>query len=289
YVGRILNANPKNILLEFTATIDLSNPNIHDKYKDKIIYQYDLKQFRLDKYSKEIEVLQADFDSIDRALQAVILSQYRRKIAEKHKIKLKPVILFKSNYVNPPKQREENKIVSKEFKDKFLNKIKNLHTEDVDKFRESQSGTIQEAFEYFDANEITTENLIREIQNDFEETKCLSVDSNEDKERNQVLVNSLEAKDNEIRAVFAVEMLNEGWDVLNLFDIVRLYNTRDAREGRPGKTTMSEAQLIGRGARYFPFQLDAAQDKYKRKFDEDVDNKLRILEQLFYHSAYNVK
>lgn len=288
-VERIFNADPKNILLEFTATIDLGNPNIHDKYKDKIIYQYDLKQFRLDKYSKEIEVLQADLDSIDRALQAVILSQYRRKIAEKHKIKLKPVILFKSNYVNPPKQRDENKIVSKEFKDKFLNKIKNLQAEDVDKFRASQSETIQKAFEYFDANEITTENLIREIQNDFEETKCLSVDSNEDKERNQVLVNSLEAKDNEIRAVFAVEMLNEGWDVLNLFDIIRLYNTRDAREGKPGKTTMSEAQLIGRGARYFPFQLDAAQDKYKRKFDEDINNDLRILEQLFYHSAYNVR
>jgi type III restriction enzyme len=32
--------------------------------------------------------------------------------------------------------------------------------------------------------------------------------------------------------------------------------------------TIGEAQLIGRGARYFPFQLDKTQDKYKRKFDE---------------------
>ncbi len=38
-------------------------------------------------------------------------------------------------------------------------------------------------------------------------------------------------KDNEFRAVFAVDMLNEGWDVLNLFDIVRLYDTRDSRSG----------------------------------------------------------
>lgn len=79
----------ENVLLEFTATIDLGNPNIKQKYEDKIIFQYDLKQFRLDKYSKEIEVLQADLDPVDRTLQAVILSQYRRKIAEKYKLHLK--------------------------------------------------------------------------------------------------------------------------------------------------------------------------------------------------------
>jgi len=54
-----------------------------------------------------------------------------------------------------------------------------------------------------------------------------------------------------------------------------------------GKTTIAEAQLIGRGARYFPFQLNETQDKYKRKFDEDADNELRISEQLFYHSTQN--
>jgi type III restriction enzyme len=88
-------------------------------------------------------------------------------------------------------------------------------------------------------------------------------------------------------------MLNEGWDVLNLFDIVRLYDTRDGRwvrgKYKPGNTTMGEAQLIGRGARYFPFQLDETQDKYKRKFDEDVENELRIVETLHYHSAHNPK
>ncbi|MGC9031703.1 MAG: DEAD/DEAH box helicase family protein, partial [Minisyncoccia bacterium] len=41
--------------------------------------------------------------------------------------------------------------------------------------------------------------------------------------------------------------------------------------------------LIGRGARYFPFQLDEMQDKYKRKFDEDIENELRIIETLHYH------
>jgi type III restriction enzyme len=45
---QILNSHLENILLEFTATIDLINENIVEKYIDKIIYKYDLKQFRLD-------------------------------------------------------------------------------------------------------------------------------------------------------------------------------------------------------------------------------------------------
>ena len=45
---KILNSHLDNILLEFTATIDLNNENIVQKYMDKIIYKYDLKDFRLD-------------------------------------------------------------------------------------------------------------------------------------------------------------------------------------------------------------------------------------------------
>jgi type III restriction enzyme len=81
--------------------------------------------------------------------------------------------------------------------------------------------------------------------------------------------------------------LNEGWDVLNLFDIVRLYDTKVNRGAKPGQTTMSEAQLIGRGARYCPFQITAEQPYDGRKFDDDLNNELRICEELYYHSAYN--
>lgn len=80
-----------------------------------------------------------------------------------------------------------------------------------------------------------------------------------------------------------MDKLNEGWDVLNLFDIVRLYETRDGKNGIPGKTTMKEAQLIGRGARYCPFAVEDEQDKYTRKYDHDLDNPLRVCEELFYH------
>jgi len=283
-VKRILNSNIKNILLEFTATIDLGNQNIKQKYEDKIIFQYDLKQFRLDKYSKEIEVLQADLEALDRALQAVILSQYRRKIAEKYKLHLKPVILFKSKSIKESKENYED----------FLAKIKNFKIQDIQEIESRTKGTdLEKAFNYFKKENITFENLIKELQEDFSIEKVMLLDSENINEEKQLKLNSLENKNNEIRAIFAVNMLNEGWDVLNLFDIVRLYDTRDGKwvhgKYKPGKTTMGEAQLIGRGARYFPFQLEETEDKYKRKFDEDIESELRIVETLHYHSAHNPK
>ncbi len=88
-VNRIFRASPDNILLEFTATIDMANPDITAKYSDKIIFDYPLKQFRKDGYSKEVKVLQSDIPLIQRALQAIILSQYRRKVFEKYKKSIK--------------------------------------------------------------------------------------------------------------------------------------------------------------------------------------------------------
>lgn len=121
------------------------------------------------------------------------------------------------------------------------------------------------------------------------EQRLLLIDGNNIDSDKQIRLNSLEDKDNEIRAIFAVDMLNEGWDVLNLFDIVRLYDTRDARNGAPGKTTIREAQLIGRGARYYPFVVDNPEQKYVRKFDNNENEELRLIEQLHYHSASNPK
>ena len=101
-----------------------------------------------------------------------------------------------------------------------------------------------------------------------------------------MLVNSLEDKNNLIRIIFAVDMLNEGWDVLNLFDIVRLYDTRQGsgKVNKIGSYTIKEAQLIGRGARYCPFIYGDEELEYKRKFDSDLNNKYRLLETMFFHS-----
>jgi type III restriction enzyme len=47
---------------------------------------------------------------------------------------------------------------------------------------------------------------------------------------------------------------------------------------------MSEAQLIGRGARYCPFVLPENRDRFRRKFDGDLNHELRVIEELHYHS-----
>lgn len=276
-VNRIFTACPENLLLEFTATVELDHPAIQQKYQDKIIYQYSLREFREDGYSKEVKVLEADLAPMERALQAVVLSQYRRKVAEKHGLALKPVLLMKSRIIKE----------SEGFEEAFRTAIRELDAGRLEALKTGATGVVQRAFAYFDAQAISLEDLAAELRQEFDEHRTLIVNSKADSEKKQLLVNSLEDRDNEIRLVFTVNMLNEGWDVLNLFDIVRLYNTRDAKKGVPGKTTISEAQLIGRGARYFPFQLEASQIRDRRKFDDDIESELRALEELYYHSAHN--
>jgi len=295
-VVRILNANSQkvNVLLEFTATARLEQeyPEILEKYKDKAIYRYDLKEYRLDGFSKDVRTLQINAPLMERALSAVIISQYRRKVAEKHKIALKPVVMFKANRVSIPKEgisKEHNPqiVVSSIFKDSFHKLISELGEKHLKQQTVIKNATLQKAFQFFNEQKISLADLVLEIKSDFAPEKCLTVDEDKDLEQKQILLNSLEDQNNEIRAIFATEKLNEGWDVLNLFDIVRLYNSRDAKSNKPGKTTVQEAQLIGRGARYYPFTLGEFTDAYRRKFDTDTQNELRILEQLYYHSVTN--
>ena len=93
-----------------------------------------------------------------------------------------------------------------------------------------------------------------------------------------VLLNTLEEPDNPIRLIFAVAKVNEGWDVLNLYDIVRI--SESASSTKSG--TDSEAQLIGRGARYYPFLLND-EKSFVRRYDLSTSD-LSILEQLHYHT-----
>lgn len=281
-VHRIFNANSRNILLEFTATADLTNEQILNKYRDKIIFDYPLKAFRLDGYSKEVKVLQSDSELMNRVLQAMLLSQFRRKVFEKHGQLIKPVILFKSKTIGE----------SNSFFEEFVSRMKSLSRMDLERIRSNPAldSVLCGVFAWFDQNKISLGNLALELREDFSEDKCISVNSKDESEQKQIAVNTLEDGDNECRAVFAVDKLNEGWDVLNLFDIVRLYNTRDAKAGKPGRTTLSEAQLIGRGARYCPFRLSDEQPLYQRKYDIIGDEKeleLKLCEELYYHSAYN--
>lgn len=274
-VDKIFKMNSDNLLLEFTATIDMADKNIAAKYTDKILFKYTLKEFRKDKYSKDVDILSVDSAPIERAFNALILSQYRLKIAERNGLFIKPTILMKSKTIGE----------SKKFEEEFHKFVKKLSANDFQKAKmlTKTVPVLKRAFDFFEDNNIDFDNLAEEFKIAFGVEQTISVNSKDDSEEKQITINTLEDRNNHIRVVFAVDKLNEGWDVLNLFDIVRLYETRDGKNNKPGKTTMAEAQLIGRGARYFPFSLNG-EDKYKRKFDEDLTNDMRILEELYYHS-----
>lgn len=275
-VEKIHKSNFDNILLEFTATLDYETRQIVEKYKNKVIFKYDLAEFRKDKYSKEINLIRSLYDEQDRIIQALILNLYRQELATSHNINLKPVILFKAK--KTIKESEQNK-------EKFHKLIDDFSAEMVEKIQKTSTVPIvQKAFRFFEAKNISANEIVKRIQANFKPENCLSANNDAEAEQNQILLNTLEDENNPIRAVFAVQKLNEGWDVLNLFDIVRLYEDRDGKDGKPGKTTLSEAQLIGRGARYFPFALEDGQNKFTRKFDDDISNDLKILEELYYHT-----
>ena len=287
-IENIQSTARKSSLFEFTATIDLANPDIAKKYEKSLIFKYDLKEFRLDKYSKDVLFHLVDNELPIRMLQAIIISQYRKKIALKHGINFKPLVLFKSQKIAENKGNLEA----------FLDMLANLSVEQVQSQKnltandEEQKNILEKAFTFFEESGLSFQDLIEELQEDFRRERLLVIDGKNKTSNNLVELNTLELPSNEIRAIFAVDMLNEGWDVLNLFDIVRLYDIRDGKTTKngfvAGNTTNAEKQLIGRGARYYPFVIDnQIEEKFTRKFDENENNELRVIEQLHYHSANN--
>ena len=273
-VRRIFDANKDNVLLEFTATCDLNKPLIKAEYENKIIFDYRLAKFRADGFSKEIKSLRCDISIMERAIQAIVLSQYRMKVFQDHRLSIKPVVLFKSAKISD----------SKENMQAFIEAVSSLTGNTLERISGlTDNETMRMVWNYFSANGISFDQLAQELREEFCAERCISANDDTEAEARQLILNSLEDADNPYRAVFEVKKLDEGWDVLNLFDIVRMYETRQSGGRKISSSTISEAQLIGRGARYCPFVIDNTQEKYKRKYDSDIDNPLRICEELYYH------
>lgn len=276
----VLNAflsNKDNILLEFTATCDLKDKNVQAKYSDKIVFNYPLISFRESGYTKDFQNFATDSDLWARALMAIIMSEYRKFLFADLGINIKPVVMFKSQKISE----------SENFYNEFFHKINELSISDFIELEFSGIEALTEAIKYFKEKDNTLELLINSLKNSFNTNTSIIMNGASDNNKdNQILVNSLEDLSNPIRVIFAVDMLNEGWDVLNLFDIVRLYDTRQAnsKSSKISSYTIKEAQLIGRGARYCPFSDGNDEYKYKRKYDGDLSNKNRILETMYFHS-----
>ncbi len=276
-INKILGSNKKNKLVEFTATMNLFNKEVFKKYRDKIIYDYDLKSFRKDGYSKEISLIQNN-NKEDKILEAILINQYRYEIGLNNNINVTPKILFKSQGKIKDLEKEKKEV---------LNVISNLNLLKLDEVLNNSNLSYFLKLKSYLNNKTKKEDFISLIKKQFNDTSSLIIHS-DDKEKNKKMeiANNLDNNGN-IRMIFAINMLNEGWDVLSLFDIVKLDSPTYKKE--KGKTTTSEVQLIGRGARIFPYtykdSLGKEKDKFKRKFDKNISHDLRLLEDMNFYSA----
>lgn len=301
-----IKAREENMLLEFTATVDLANEAIHSKYEDKIVHRYDFLEFNKDGYSKDVKFLfnqEVHTEDQKRLLiiNAVALSEYRRLLAEREmEVFISPIVLIKS--VKIAQSEEDRKF--------FDSVIGSLRPDDLNRLKELSKGgknreheILSDMFKWLASPKA---GLVS--QGDWEGLKAFTAEIrasfahentliyNSQKKEKAELLPLLDSPRNTIRAIFSVNALNEGWDVLGLYDIVHF----DISEAK--KVSLQDIQLIGRGARYCPYELPKLYkqdendgmsslfigrnlefDKYKRKFDNDPFDKGRVLETFVYH------
>jgi type III restriction enzyme len=301
-----IKAREENMLLEFTATVDLANEAIHSKYEDKIVHRYDFLEFNKDGYSKDVKFLfnqEVHTEDQKRLLiiNAVALSEYRRLLAEREmEVFISPIVLIKS--VKIAQSEEDRKF--------FDSVIGSLRPDDLNRLKELSKGgknreheILSDMFKWLASPKA---GLVS--QGDWEGLKAFTAEIrasfahentliyNSQKKEKAELLPLLDSPRNTIRAIFSVNALNEGWDVLGLYDIVHF----DISQAK--KVSLQDIQLIGRGARYCPYELPKLYkqdendgmsslfvgrnlefDKYKRKFDNDPFDKGRVLETFVYH------
>ncbi|WP_001154213.1 DEAD/DEAH box helicase family protein [Helicobacter pylori] len=269
-----LEQNKDNLLLEFSATIP-NEKSVKEKYENLKVVTYTLKQFSEDKFCKNIYSLSYENKELEtRFLGACVSSLYKELLAQHHNIEnFKPCILFKSERIEDSKANQE----------RFNAFLENLSPLDLENFfHYSRNAFFKDAKNFFDERNYTP-NLVAFLQTKFKKSTQINTNNEKELEKGMLLLNSLEDRDNPKRVIFSVDKLNEGWDVLNLFDIVRLKSKANQKD------TIKDAQLIGRGARYYPFSYNDFKPSriefYQRKFD--LDNSLSALERLDHHAIYN--
>ncbi|MFB1330382.1 DEAD/DEAH box helicase family protein [Helicobacter pylori] len=269
-----LEQNKDNLLLEFSATIP-KEKSVEEKYKNLKVATYTLKEFSEDKFCKNIYSLSYENKELEtRFLGACVSSLYKELLAQHHNIEnFKPCILFKSERIEDSKENQE----------RFNAFLENLSPLDLENFfNYSRNAFFKAAKNFFDKQKYTP-NLVAFLQTKFKKSTQINTNNEKELEKGMLLLNSLEDIDNPKRVIFSVDKLNEGWDVLNLFDIVRLKNKASQKD------TTKDAQLIGRGARYYPFSYNDFKPSriefYQCKFD--FSNPLSALERLDYHAIYS--
>lgn len=273
-----LNDTP-NLLLEFSATINWDNQDIFNKYWNKVVYQYTLPKFMTAGYSKTVRRIESGLTPQQTMLNTILLSQYRKDLAWDNGFNLKPVVLFKSNSIPE----------SNSYEQEFKNMIENLNISAIEEHFKlvlpqlSKSSVLHTVAKYYESSDVKLSTLVQNIQQDFRNVINMNT-GNEYK--NLKIVNTLEEPSNRYRVIFNVDKLNEGWDVLNLFDIAKLSVSKDVKKPKNmgkvklNKSYQQEAQLIGRGTRLYRYKKNN-----KRLFDGNAE--LEPLERVYYHTSNN--
>ncbi|MGN5420152.1 DEAD/DEAH box helicase family protein, partial [Neisseria meningitidis] len=234
----LLNKNgnhSQNVLLEFTATLP-ENADVQQKYADKIITKFGLKEFLQKGYTKEINLVSSTLGKKERVLHALLFAWYRHRIALKYGIaNFKPVMLFRSKTIDESKAdylaflnwAENVQAVDFSFLTTFST---SLNDSDSDNANEQGKTRTEQALKFMQEKGVEFAHLADWVKQNYQKHNVIITNSETNKTKTEKtdsetekLLNNLEAADNPIRAIFTVDRLTEGWDVLNLFDIVRLY------------------------------------------------------------------
>ncbi|HGI5452551.1 TPA: restriction endonuclease, partial [Streptococcus pyogenes] len=176
-INKILNARnneeQKNLLLEFTATVDFEKEVIYNKYRDKVVYRYPLSKFMLDGYSKQVKRIETSASDEDKMLNVVLLSQFRKYRAQIEGVtgNFKPVIMFKSAKVDISLAATKtfNALIADLNASKVIDFIKRQQLLDS-----NDSSALELAYTFYLKNEDRLADIVREIKHDFDPKNVLN-------------------------------------------------------------------------------------------------------------------
>jgi type III restriction enzyme len=280
----LMDGHPENRILGFSATLKEGNSHFDEAYGKRILFNYAFKAYRQAGYTKEPELVALpDITPLERILLACLNSLYRQYIAgETYGLTaFTPKVLVKF---------PTTKVADDTHKDfeQFLTQVTHQQIETLlGKLPASFAITenLADLQKQFDLVGLLKQEFLPFSVNHAPCKVALIHGSSKKKDETIQAINQMDSKDKPLRLVFAVNMLDEGWDVLSLFDIVRYEESGNATKG----IITSDVQLIGRGARYYPFKPKVSIfndcDADKRKDIQGVamaGNFLRSLETLTY-------
>jgi type III restriction enzyme len=272
----LLDVHPENRILGFSATLEEGNRHFDEAYGNRLLYNYAFKAYREAGYTKEPELLALSLPAIDRIMLACLNSLYRQYIAGQtyHLKDFVPKVLVKF-----PKTD-----LADAFHIEFETYLKQVSSEKLKALLASVPASLpihhnlEELNQKFD--------LVSLLKSEFEpysERVKVIHGSSSKKDETIAQLNQMDSKHTPLRLVFAVNMLNEGWDVLSLFDIVR-YEESDSATS---KVITADVQLIGRGARYYPFPLEKFEADKRKSTQGSLLSHIEGLENLTYFTDAN--